>query len=106
MSPAEKQELIKAIGTFVCGEIARGLEPVRAELLRLSVELKQAELVVRELRYAGVWTDRASYKRGNFVTHSGSLWHCNLDDVHTMPGSDVTAWTLCVKRGEDRTKAA
>jgi hypothetical protein len=101
MSPTEKEALMQALGTFVCDEVARANNSLRKEVLEPTLRLNQAELQVREFRYAGVWTDRSSYRKGNTVSHAGSLWHCNIDDTATMPGADHVAWTMCVKRGAD-----
>src|SRR5262245_33335989 len=104
MDKAEREALMRALGEVIVEEVKRATESIRQEVSRLSLELKQAEIKVREMRYAGVWTDRATYRQGNFVSHAGSMWHCNLDDVATMPGSDPHAWTLCVKRGADTSR--
>ena len=54
-----------------------------------------------EFKYCGVWND-GTYMRGNFVTHDGSVWHCNVD-TSTKPGVDPVVWTLAVKHGKDFT---
>jgi hypothetical protein len=100
MTPNERQELIKAIGKFVCEEIANGLRPLRYELAELRQKIDLVGMSIRELRYAGTYTEGVTYKRGNFVTAHGSLWHCNID-TQTQPGKDFDAWHLCVKRGQD-----
>lgn len=97
MNDAEKQALVAALGKVIVDEVKRSLEPVQQELARLTLKLEHAELRVREMRYCGIWSDRGIYKMGNFVTHSGSLWHANVDHVSTVPGQDPTAWTLAVK---------
>ena len=53
------------------------------------------------LKYLGVWKDTERYAPGHFVTHHGSLWHCNRVNISTRPGSGDGAWTLAVKRGQD-----
>ena len=49
--------------------------------------------------YQGVWTDKASYKRGDAVTWGGSLWIAKSDTA-AKPESDES-WRLAVKRGRD-----
>lgn len=49
------------------------------------------------VEYLGVWQAAASYKRGNLVTHGGSIWHAN-EDTRAKPGDGKT-WTLACKGG-------
>jgi hypothetical protein len=77
--------------------IARFVES-RVQPLRQRID--ELENMQREFCYRGVWAV-GSYKRGNFVTHDGSLWHCDADNTDTKPGTDPGAWTLCCKRGKD-----
>lgn len=50
--------------------------------------------------YRGVFDRDASYKSGDFVTHKGSVWHCNAATDGDAPGAS-DAWTLAVKCGRD-----
>jgi hypothetical protein len=97
MTREERQELCSAIGEVIVDEVTRALEPIQRDLERLTVKLEHAELRARELRYAGTWNSGAKYRKGNFVTHSGSLWACLIDDIHTIPGADFDGWQLAVK---------
>jgi hypothetical protein len=97
MTPAEREDLIRALGMTIVDEVRRALEPLQQELARLTLKLEHAEFTVKELRYCGTWVDRAHYRKGNLVTHAGSLWHANINEPGTLPGNDPTAWTLCVK---------
>ena len=83
-----RKELLPTIGRYVESQV----KPLRKRI-------EELETRVAEFRYCGVWHDGA-YKRGNFVTHDGSVWHCNVDTC-TKPGTDAEAWTLAVKRGKD-----
>ena len=103
MTEAEKQALISALGEVIVTEVQKSLEPVQQELARLTLKLEHAELQAREMRYAGTWNAGSTYKKGNFVTHGGSLWCCLISEAKTMPGSDYMAWQLAVK---STTKAA
>lgn len=51
------------------------------------------------IQYDGPHEQGKSYVKGTFVTHDGSLWHCNRETT-SRPG-DGPAWTLAVKRGRD-----
>ena len=84
-----KTVLLPTIGKFVAAQV-RPLEKRIAEL-----EERQLEFC-----YRGVWAV-GSYKAGNFVTFGGSMWHCDADNTNTKPGTDASAWTLCVKHGRD-----
>ena len=53
--------------------------------------------------YQGVWK-AGSYQKGDTVTCSGSLWHCD-EDTDTRPGEAQKSWTLVAKRGRDGAKA-
>lgn len=97
MTPDQQRVFIEAVGKTIVDEVKQGLEPVQQELSRLTLKLENAELRARELRYAGVWSEKGRYRKGNFCSHSGSLWHCNFDDVATVPGHDHDGWTLAVK---------
>jgi hypothetical protein len=51
-------------------------------------------------RYCGVFANGRRYAKGDQVTQSGGLWHCNAETTE-RPG-ESEAWTLQVKRGEAR----
>ncbi|KQW37092.1 carbohydrate-binding family V/XII protein [Rhizobacter sp. Root404] len=57
------------------------------------------ELETKPFAYDGPHEVGKTYAKGNFVTHDGSLWHCNYKTA-SRPG-DGPAWTLAVKRGRD-----
>src|SRR5262245_58826094 len=101
MTAGERHELIKALGQVIHDEVKRALQPVQKQLDRLELRFEHAELRVREMRFAGIWTSGSRYQKGNTVQHHGSTWHCNLDDCSTAPGADPIGWTLQAKRGAD-----
>ncbi|WP_082953911.1 hypothetical protein [Mesorhizobium sp. AA23] len=70
-----------------------------ARIAELEDRLK--ELEERSFDYKGVWKADETYKRGHFVTHSGSLWHCELAGSGIVPGNGAAGWRLAVKRGEN-----
>ncbi|MCR9104735.1 MAG: carbohydrate-binding family V/XII protein [Gammaproteobacteria bacterium] len=49
--------------------------------------------------YQGAHHLGKGYRRGNLVTHQGSLWLC-MADSDERPGQS-SAWRLIVKRGKD-----
>ena len=49
--------------------------------------------------YAGAHENGKGYRKGQFATHEGSLWHCNRATVQ-RPG-DGGDWTLAAKKGRD-----
>lgn len=72
------------------------------ELIRELVaplEARIAELEAHPLQYDGPHETGKAYDKGTFVTHDGSIWHCNHKTA-SRPG-DGPAWTLSVKRGRD-----
>lgn len=74
--------------------IRRALQP------RLyALEQRIAELERHPFSYSGVFEDGCNYRRGEFVSHRGSLWHRNFETA-SRPGEDAS-WTLCVKKGRD-----
>ena len=77
--------------------MARFIES-RVQPLRQRID--ELENMQREFCYRGVWAV-GSYRRGNFVTFGGSVWHCDADNTDCKPGTDPNVWTLAVKRGKD-----
>lgn len=58
-------------------------------------------ITTKAAAYRGVWKEGEEYTLGDFVTLSGSLWHCNVDaGTKAKPGTGED-WTLAVKRGRD-----
>ena len=86
-----REQLLPTIARFVESRV----KPLRQRIDEL-------EKMQREFCYRGVWAV-GSYKRGNFVTHDGSVWHCDADNTDCKPGTDGSMWTLAVKHGKDFT---
>ena len=61
-------------------------------------EKRLAALEATTLKYSGTYVEGKTYRRGEFTTCQGSLWHCE-EQTSSRPGSDAT-WRLAVKRGE------
>ena len=51
---------------------------IKKENTLLLARIADLETRMSEFQYCGVWHVGA-YKRGNFVSHDGSVWHCNVD---------------------------
>jgi len=92
MNEHDQKSFLSAVGKYVRDEVKTAVESLRKRI-------EELENTQRDFRYCGVWAG-GPYKRGNFVTHQGSLWHCNFG-TENKPGKDPVAWTLCVKRGKD-----
>jgi hypothetical protein len=64
------------------------------------LERQLAESKATPFEFTGVWIEGKAYRRGQFATKGGSLWHCNQATT-TQPGDGSGAWTLAVQRGRD-----
>ena len=81
--------MAEAIGRCI-GEMAREVEA------RFVAKLEEA---TKEFAYKGVWTENTTYRRGNFVSMGGQVYHCNAD-TKSRPGTD-SSWSLACKSGRD-----
>ena len=86
--------------------IAQRLMPLQAQIDQLELQVRDLKSQVRELeeggiKYCGIYQRAAVYKRGDCVTHGGSMW-CALTDVEPTdaPGK-ADCWQLSVKHGRD-----
>lgn len=67
-----------------------------------ALEARVAELESKpSVEYRGVWRSNEEYRRGNLVTHDGSMWHAEIVSNGLIPGDGTAAWKLCVKKGKD-----
>jgi hypothetical protein len=64
------------------------------------LEARVAALEASGVKYRGVWQAAEEYRRGDMVTHGGSVFHCNADK-RAKPGNGSTTWSLAVKHGKD-----
>ena len=69
---------------------------VREAEARFAAKLEDA---VKEFAFKGQWTEGAQYRRGNFVSLGGQVYHANAD-TQSRPGTDGS-WTLACKSGRD-----
>lgn len=49
------------------------------------------------LKYCGQYSQGRDYRAGNFVSHAGSVWHCDRDCKDVTPAVDSECWTIAVK---------
>lgn len=85
-----------AVGVFA--KIMRNLsETLNSHHNDLALRIKALE--DSKFSYEGVYSEERIYRRGNFTTCSGSLFHANTTTT-SRPGSS-SDWTLCCKRGAD-----
>jgi len=85
-----EKELVPAIAKFI-----------KAQLTPLVQRIEQLESTLGEFGYRGTWREGIVYRAGNFVTHSGSLWHCNSEETTERPNTNTNFWTIAAKRGRD-----
>ena len=75
-------KVLPLFGLFVHDQVEKATAP----LLR---RIEDLENYAKDFTYRGVWHE-GTYKRGNFVTHGGCIWHCNADTA-VKPGTDPVA---------------
>jgi hypothetical protein len=71
--------------------LRRVLMPLHAKLAELQKHRDEY------LQFAGEWTTRKLYKKGNLVHCAGGLWVCLKTGKALEPGTDPAAWRLAVK---------
>lgn len=60
-----------------------------------AVERLEEQVAARA--YRGIWSASVDdFRKGQLVTHKGTLWHCNVDATTDRPGTS-DAWTLMAK---------
>ena len=97
--PTEDHSILKNAQTVSVGVVAKAMRTL-AELVNgkhnaMMERIKALEETAFE--YAGTYREGSTYRRGQFVTYSGSLHHANTTTA-SRPGSSPD-WTLCCKRG-------
>lgn len=97
--PLERSDVPQLTRAFGIA-IREALAPLEAQVKALEQRLADAEQRSAQLKYVGVWRDDGTYHVGNFVSHGGSMWHCEIDAPTSQPGLDAS-WRLAVKHGRD-----
>jgi hypothetical protein len=72
----------------------------RRELER-QIDNRLKELQESAFEYSGPWKSDTKYRKNQFVSHRGSMWHAQIDSRGVVPG-DGAMWKLAVKQGRDR----
>lgn len=92
MTEEEKVALLKAINIFVREEILKAFQPLRERMDALESA---------GIRYCGIYQRAMEYKRGDTVTHDGSMWVATCETPpHQIPGNS-SRWQLAVKHGQN-----
>ena len=102
MSKFDPVAFSKHAAQEVTRAMREALAPLKEENTKLKAELAEikAQLAeARAIKYCDVWRQQ-KYTKGSFVSHSGSMWHANVD-TDGRPNESHIDWTLCVKRGRD-----
>lgn len=97
--------VIKTIRTFdvdkLISAINKRLSDELLPMVKKILELeKRIALSQEQGKYVGVYLSGHNYKKGNFCTHSGSLWVCK-QDTQSRPGTN-SDWQLCAKGGHGK----
>jgi hypothetical protein len=92
MTEEDQQNLMRALAIFIAERIEQATKPLRERII---------ELEKRGVDYKGVYQRAALYRRGDIVTHDGSMFVAITDiEPNEAPGNGG-AWCLAVKRGQD-----
>jgi hypothetical protein len=86
--------------------IRQALHSVLTSVLMVMGDLRRLTAKVDShgsFEYRGVHQEGAIYRKGDFVTHNGSLWHANRPTVETPGEGNSTRddWQLAVRKGKD-----
>jgi hypothetical protein len=73
-----------------------------SEILKRITDLERKP----SLSYEGTYSADKAYVVGNFITHDGSLWHCQMPSQGIEPGHAPAHYKLAVKRGRDSKESA
>jgi hypothetical protein len=78
-----------------------GLMAERLQSLEASLGQRMESVEQRGFRYVGRYQAANDYKRGDVVTHKGSLWSCVLDaKIGERPNTHCHKWTLMLNGQE------
>ncbi|MDG4896622.1 hypothetical protein P9272_23935 [Mesorhizobium sp. WSM4976] len=86
--------------TSMQGEVMANFRWYSARCKALEDRVKQLE-ERPSVEYRGSWKADEKYRRGDLISHAGSVWHCELAGSGIVPGEGAIGWRLAVKRGRD-----
>jgi hypothetical protein len=89
MNKKEAESFGESLGDLIGDLIVEALAPLKARITEL-------ESSAGNLKYTGTWKAAKQYRKGNFCTHGGALWHANEDQPSDPPGKG-NGWVLAVK---------
>lgn len=90
----QKREILNQIRVAQARNANKRLDDLTAKLEALAEK--------PEISYRGVFDARERYKRGDFCTWDGSMWHCKRDSVNEAPSyshDGSSPGQLAVKNG-------
>jgi hypothetical protein len=70
------------------------------KIAALDAKIARLETALSAFAFKGAWVEGQRYKRGNFCSPGGAVYHCQVDTL-TRPGTDDKVWTLAVPRARD-----
>ncbi|CAM5277219.1 hypothetical protein [Rhodanobacter lindaniclasticus] len=98
MTPAQRAAPVN-MGELV-DSMAKTLVLLKKLDSRLAAFADRLNIVeAKGITYTGTYQRSAEYKRGDFATHKGSMWHA-VRQTQDEPGVS-NAWQLAVKAGRD-----
>jgi chitodextrinase len=87
---AEIEGLVKSLAPVIGDFVLAAITPLKERIK--AIEARPT------LCYLGIWDASRTYQPGSFVTHSGSVWHADVQSTGIRPG-EGGFWKLAVKRG-------
>jgi hypothetical protein len=102
MITAMVEGMAPAIRQYVAEELAKAVEPLKAQAETLEAENAKLRARVSAMEsktipdYVGTWQAEDTYPRGAVCTHAGAMWIAT-EDTAERPGDGASNWKLCVK---------
>ena len=95
-------EIFSSVKQFVSDSVRHADADLNAYANELHMKFEARLKAVEEapFEYVGAFATTKVYRKGQFATYGGSLWHCNVAATSQKPG-DGPDWTLAVKAGRD-----
>jgi len=88
LTEQDQHNLLVAIGEFIRASIKQAVEPLKERI---------AQLEAKGVQYLGIHQRAAEYKRGDIVTHMGTMWIAVTDvPPNAIPG-ESGLWQLADK---------